>query len=974
MSLFSIQTSQIPIQHTIEALKPELEKLHQLSKHGPISDIEIETIIERVVTLGKSIILEYSKNQSLIIDDGLIEDIKAKVREASALLQKKSITGKVKITFNSTLTQTKDNPKADGTHKPIKEGQAVKRASINEKEFVRSLSKSLTDLETVIVDFQTHGIVIEHFKKNSTFPEKLAIFRDKFITGLFSKILNKLSSQIFIGHKPQVSLVRARKEMAELEKTEKQIEEKVVELTQKKAKAERALQNAESSKSKKSINSLIAQKTKHEEEIGKLADTQTEIQTKKATNQKKIDKYEGEQERGRKTRANFHTIGGTNVKIQLEDATLDGMHISCDAFRASLKDAGAQTFKLNFKPSSADSVLSLKGLCFPKQAMGGVVDKALNSLGAFTSLDKEGAGWQKLQLEDGRTLIITDEEAEKLQDMDLMDKDGKLLENPNWDNELDVKEWDISKPGTEGTVLLTSGNVGVYEMHKREMLSFLMRGVNVMAINFRGYGESQGIPTGEGLKRDMEAAYQYLKKQHNVPDEKIILKALCMSGGAATDLAAHHPDVNLFIDQSYANFDELVMDQAQEYIHDFIKENNLDHSAMKSLKGWVNNQINSIVHAAIKLATPAWSVEREIGKVKGHVGILLTTQDSLMNVDRDVAKNYKAALKGKKAKSITVFSMEGEHSDSWIYPLKAAQVNAKVIKTSQPEVIEKALAALPKEAIEIGNKYRITYYPDKVKNTINEIVADQYDDKKEAFKFFNKQFQLSLGKIKQKIKNGEALTEAVLNEIADEQLKDVDPAIKKDFKDILSENINVRDELFPYKYVLSDSDKLDDKLDELLQQFPEILAPGEDSQKVVEDLKNKLQKVVKKLHQGQGLNLEEIIEQEVKNSSEKHKTIVRSFLEEGIVERNPLELLYEKIVYLVNSDKDVTPKQINDYINQKIAGLPNQFQGTFRTFMNEHINIQDDALDPDKFRARRYEGRANIDRYLQKTELVGDLI
>lgn len=1013
----SVQSSQphIPAVSNLDLLKSELQKLDQLQGRKEVTDTEVQAIVGRVNDLGKDVIKEYTDKRSLGQITGILTEMKEKIREANEILKKsstKAVDGKLKILFTSKVTSPEASAKKEGTNKVDDTGQlpgAVKKGPINEKQFVQGLTNSLSTLERTINDSLIESRAVDHFKKKTSFPEDLAILCEKFVRTLFKKILNKISSNIFFGHKPQVSLAKARKEIVPLKEKEKKISGEINTLLQQIAKLEKqydedpkiiallsekedlkqAIEELKPSKNEKLIGEKKARLSQIEASIEKqlapikalsskmqeLLQELPKVQTEILQLQEKIDKNVANLKLGQVTRENFQAIGGTNVKLELPDATLDGTYISCDSFRDNLKKAGAQTYGLTFKSTTDGKTLKFSGLTFPKETSGGAIDKALKSLGAFGTSDKPGAGWQKLQLEDGRTLVVTDEEAEKLQEMGLMSLEGQLVEKEEWLKELSVKDWDISKPSTGGTVLLTSGNAGVYEMHKREMLSFLMRGMNVMAFNFRGYGESTGTPSGEGLKRDMEAAYQYLKTQHKVPDEKIMLKALCMSGGAAADLAGRHPNVNIFLDQTYANFDELALAQAKEHIDEFVKENELDNRAEKALKKWVKNNFPSIGHTVIKMATPAWSVANELRKVKGHVGILMTTRDTLMSIDRDAEKNVQAALAGQKAQSVSLFSMEGEHGDSWIYAADPGKVTAELIEVSTPEAVDEALKAIPKEQTDIGVNYQISWNSDDVDASIQEL-AEAYKesyDATEMLTFARARFDDYIAKINVKISEGEAITDSLLETLMEELLnglEGVTPEFKESLKQLINKHTSSRiDILQLLKYETVNTDKI---LDELVKSYPETAKEGEFSRQQVKDflLQHRttfLQEVWK------GRKIENLIQERVDAVTDEWKQIMNDFIMCTVTENNPLKILYNDLIAYINDGTSKTPKEVNDYLEGRINRLPKKFQEPFRTFIQKHIRIPKTFDDPDQFRAARYKGRQNMDGYLKRSGLIGNL-
>lgn len=62
-------------------------------------------------------------------------------------------------------------------------------------------------------------------------------------------------------------------------------------------------------------------------------------------------------------------------------------------------------------------------------------------------------------------------------------------------------------------------------------------GYNVMAFDYRGFGESPGVPSEEGLYADAAAAYAHLVAQRRVPPSRVILAGRSLGSAVAVDLA-----------------------------------------------------------------------------------------------------------------------------------------------------------------------------------------------------------------------------------------------------------------------------------------------------------------------------------------------------------------------------------------------------------------------------------------------------
>jgi pimeloyl-ACP methyl ester carboxylesterase len=63
-------------------------------------------------------------------------------------------------------------------------------------------------------------------------------------------------------------------------------------------------------------------------------------------------------------------------------------------------------------------------------------------------------------------------------------------------------------------------------------------GYNVMAFDYRGFGDSPGLPSENGVYADANAAYAHLVRKHGVRPSRIILAGRSLGAAVAVDLAA----------------------------------------------------------------------------------------------------------------------------------------------------------------------------------------------------------------------------------------------------------------------------------------------------------------------------------------------------------------------------------------------------------------------------------------------------
>jgi fermentation-respiration switch protein FrsA (DUF1100 family) len=117
-------------------------------------------------------------------------------------------------------------------------------------------------------------------------------------------------------------------------------------------------------------------------------------------------------------------------------------------------------------------------------------------------------------------------------------------------------------PGDSDRVLLFfHGNAGNISHRLESIRQFLQLGLSVLIIDYRGYGQSEGRTTEQGIYRDADAAWRYLTEFNNTPEGHIVLFGRSMGASAAACLAARHRPLALIVESSFTS----VPDIAAEY-------------------------------------------------------------------------------------------------------------------------------------------------------------------------------------------------------------------------------------------------------------------------------------------------------------------------------------------------------------------------------------------------------------------------
>jgi len=98
--------------------------------------------------------------------------------------------------------------------------------------------------------------------------------------------------------------------------------------------------------------------------------------------------------------------------------------------------------------------------------------------------------------------------------------------------------WWIPAAGAQFTFIAFHGNAS--NVANRAEVFRLLHGLpaNVFAVEYRGYGHSEGTPSEAGIYLDAQAAYDYVTKQRGVMPRRIIAFGQSLGTAAAADLAA----------------------------------------------------------------------------------------------------------------------------------------------------------------------------------------------------------------------------------------------------------------------------------------------------------------------------------------------------------------------------------------------------------------------------------------------------
>jgi hypothetical protein len=129
--------------------------------------------------------------------------------------------------------------------------------------------------------------------------------------------------------------------------------------------------------------------------------------------------------------------------------------------------------------------------------------------------------------------------------------------------------------GTDRTLLYLHGNAGNVS-HRREIIErFASLPANVLALDYRGYGRSEGAPSENGLYRDARAALDCLTKSRGVPASRVVVYGESLGGAVAVDLAAQVQPCALVVQSSFTSIADMAA-EVMPFVPRFLVRTKMD--------------------------------------------------------------------------------------------------------------------------------------------------------------------------------------------------------------------------------------------------------------------------------------------------------------------------------------------------------------------------------------------------------------
>jgi hypothetical protein len=116
-----------------------------------------------------------------------------------------------------------------------------------------------------------------------------------------------------------------------------------------------------------------------------------------------------------------------------------------------------------------------------------------------------------------------------------------------------LNAWYLPNPASEKVLLWFHGNAENIGQGLEHLRFYSHLAVNVLAVDYRGFGKSEGSPDETGVYRDADAAYDYLVRERHIQPKNIIFWGHSLGGAVAIDLASRRECGGLIVQSSFTS-------------------------------------------------------------------------------------------------------------------------------------------------------------------------------------------------------------------------------------------------------------------------------------------------------------------------------------------------------------------------------------------------------------------------------------
>lgn len=212
-----------------------------------------------------------------------------------------------------------------------------------------------------------------------------------------------------------------------------------------------------------------------------------------------------------------------------------------------------------------------------------------------------------------------------------------------------INAWYIAPSDKNITVVFCHGNGGNLTFYEKIIGLLKEKGYGVLAIDYRGYGKSEGKPNEQGLYTDLRSAIKYLREHKNTPEKDIVLWGLSLGGAVVAQIARENENFRGVVLQSTFTSIE---DMASAVLH-------------KAYFGVKSDYTRYFSHKLIKLLPifQKFETKNKVQDIKSALLIAHAVPDNIVPVmmSRELAQINKEA-------NVFISEQGGHNEHKWFYP------------------------------------------------------------------------------------------------------------------------------------------------------------------------------------------------------------------------------------------------------------------------------------------------------------------
>lgn len=106
-------------------------------------------------------------------------------------------------------------------------------------------------------------------------------------------------------------------------------------------------------------------------------------------------------------------------------------------------------------------------------------------------------------------------------------------------------------------ILFLHGNAGNASHRLPNAAALARLGSDVLLLDYRGYGRSDGSPSEPGVYADARAGLAHLVEARGVPEERVVLFGRSLGGAVAIDLARERPLAGVIVESTFTSLADM---------------------------------------------------------------------------------------------------------------------------------------------------------------------------------------------------------------------------------------------------------------------------------------------------------------------------------------------------------------------------------------------------------------------------------